>query len=220
MKVFILIPTYNEQENISIVIDKVREKYDNIVVIDDGSDDRTFEISDAKNIDVIRHDINRGQGAAIQTGHEYALNLGANIIVHFDSDNQMQVDDIEKVIDPIINQEADIVLGSRFLENTTNIPWSKKFFIIKPAIYLNWLFSGLKLTDAHNGFRALSRSAAELINLEQDRMAHATEILEQIKKHELIYKEVPVYIQYNEYGQGFKGGLKILKDLALGRLIK
>lgn len=220
MKIFIIIPSYNEQENISLVLEKLKEKYENIVVIDDGSSDRTSEISDAKGVETIRHVINRGQGAAIQTGHDYALKHDADIIVHFDSDGQMRVEDIEKVIEPIKNREADVVLGSRFLENSTNMPLSKRFFIIKPAIYLNWLFSGLKLTDAHNGFRAISRSAAELIGLEQDKMAHATEILEQIKKYGIKFKEVPVRINYTEYGQGFRGGVKILRDLLVGKLIK
>lgn len=220
MNVYIVVPAYNEEKNIGMVLDNIMQYYKNIVVVDDGSSDRTYEIALSKGVEAVKHEVNRGQGAALQTGNEYALLRGADIIIHFDSDNQMQASEIENMINPIINQNVDVVLGTRFLSQNSNIPWTKKYLIIKPAIYLNWLFSGLKLTDAHNGFRALSSYAAENIKLEQDKMAHATEILELIKQNNLKYCEVPVTINYHEYGQGFAGGIRIIRDLVFGKLIK
>ncbi len=215
MKIFIIIPAYNEEKNIKKVVNGIKEKFPDfeIVVVDDSSNDNTYQEVKKTGVIVLKHIVNRDQGAALQTGTEYALKKGAEIIIHFDADGQHRVEDIEDMIKPILNKEADITLGSRFLRKKTKVPFSKKFFILKPAIFLNWFFSGIKLSDAHNGFRALNKKAAEKIVISQDGKAHATEILQEIKKNNLKYKEVPVKIIYNKYGQGFFDGLKILKDL-------
>src|SRR5690606_11484653 len=132
---------------------------------------------------VIRHPINYGQGAALQTGMDYAVQQGAEVLVHFDGDGQMQIKDIEPIVEPILKGEVDVTMGSRFLKDQDNVPLTKKYFIHKPAIYLNWLLTGMKMTDAHCGFRALSRDAAKKCVFKQDRMAHATEILDLVKTH-------------------------------------
>lgn len=219
-KVWIIIPAHNEEENISDVLKNLKELTPNIVVVNDGSTDRTAEIAKAHQVNLINHLVNRGQGAALQTGNEFALNCGAEIIVHFDADGQHRIIDLEKIIEPLQKNEADIVFGSRFLENKSKIPWFKKYFILKPAIFFNWLFTGLKLSDAHNGFRALSQEAARKIKIQQDGMAHATEIMEQVRQNNLKHREVGVEIIYQEFGQGLGGGLKIVEDLFLSKIIK
>ncbi len=220
-KVFIIIPAYNEEKNIGGIIDNIKNilPHAEIVVIDDESKDATYNKAKKRNVTVLRHKINRGQGAALATGNEYALMRGANIIVHFDGDGQHRAEDIKKLIGPILNKEIDVVLGSRFLSPENKIPWSKKFFILKPALIFNYFFTGLRLTDVHNGLRAMSQKAAQKIKITQDKMAHNTEIIAEIKKNKLKYKEVPVRIIYNEYGQGFFDGLKIIKDLFVKKIL-
>jgi len=218
--VWIVIPAYNEQQNIFGVVMSLLELTPNIVVVNDGSTDSTQNIIEQLDVHLVNHMINRGMGAALQTGNEYALKQGAEIIVHFDADGQMQAKDIQKIISPILENQAEIVFGSRFLDNKSKIPLTKKYFILKPAILFNWFFTGLLLSDAHNGFRAMSGKAAKRIKLEQDRMAHATEILDQVRACDLEFTEIPVEILYQEYGQKFSGGFKIIKDLILAKIIR
>jgi len=219
-RIWVVIPAYNEEKNISKVLEDLKKITSNILVVDDGSEDNTLKICQNKGVLCVSHKINRGQGAALQTGDELALELGAEVIVHFDADGQMQTEDILKVALPVLRNECDICLGSRFLGPSFKIPWTKRYFILKPAILFNWIFTGIKLTDAHCGFRALGRKAAEVISLRQNGMAHGTEIIEQIYENKLKYKEVPVNILYHEYGQGFRDGFKIIKEIILSRLLK
>ena len=219
-EVWIVIPAHNEQDNIFGVIKSVQELTPNIVVVNDASTDRTGEIVKLLNCYMLEHMVNRGQGASLQTGTEFALENGAEIIVHFDADGQMQAKDIYRIINPILDKQAEIVFGTRFLEKKSKIPWTKKYLILKPAVIFNWFFTGIKLSDAHNGFRALSRKAAESIKITQDGMAHATEILDQVRAHDLDYTEVPVEIVYNQYGQKFTSGFKIIRDLIFAKILR
>lgn len=213
-KLFVVLPAYNEEARIAKVIAEVKQYGAHIVVVDDASSDRTVAVVERQGVEVLSHVVNRGQGAALQTGDEFALMHGADIIVHFDADGQHQAKDIPRVIQPVQEEVVDVVLGSRFLLKTASqIPWTKRFLILPLARWVNFLFTGLPLTDGHNGWRALSRAAAQKIIITQDRMAHNTEIPMLIKKHHLSYKEVPVEIIYHEYGQGFWDGVKILLDL-------
>jgi len=218
--IWVVIPAHNEQENIFGVIKSVQELTPNIVVVNDASTDRTSEIVKLLNCYMLEHMVNRGQGAALQTGTDFALGNDAEIIVHFDADGQMQAKDIYRIISPILDKQAEIVFGTRFLEKKSKIPWTKKYLILKPAIIFNWFFTGIKLSDAHNGFRALSKKAASSIKITQDGMAHATEILDQVRAHDLNYSEVPVEIVYNQYGQRFSNGFKIIRDLIFARIFR
>lgn len=219
-KMFVVIPAYNEQTKIAKVVSEVKQYSAHVVVVDDASSDNTASLAKQQGATVLSHVINRGQGAALQTGNEFALLHGAEIIVHFDADGQHQAKDITKVVQPIQEEGVDIVLGSRFLLKTSNqIPWTKRFFILPIARWVNFFFTGLPLTDGHNGWRALSRAAAQKIVITQDRMAHNTEIPMLIKKHRFSYKEVPVEVVYHEYGQGFFDGIKILFDLLKQKLL-
>lgn len=221
MKIYIVIPAFNEANHINKVIKDLQDNgYENIVVVDDGSTDGTYQLVKNQQVKVLQHVVNRGMGAALQTGNSFALSQGADVIVHFDADGQMLASDIKTMIEPIINNEVDITLGSRFLSTKDEMPWSKKFLIHPLAKIINYFFTRLWLSDAHNGFRALSAQAANKIIITQDRMAHNTEIVEKIKKYKLRYKEIPVIIKYYEYGQSIGGGFKILRDLLIGKLIR
>lgn len=202
MKIFIIIPAYNEARTIGNVIDNLkRQGYHNIVVVDDFSKDNTEKISLQKGAVVLRHVINRGQGAALATGNEYALRNGADIIVHFDADGQMQAEDIPEMIKPIIEKKADITLGSRFLgKKSLNMPKSKKITLFLGNLWLR-LFYGVRLTDSQCGFRVMSKKAAHEIEINQDKSEHASEILIEIFKKKIRYKEVPVTIKYTEYSK-------------------
>lgn len=219
-RIWIVIPAYNEEKRIEQVLEELLNITSNIVVVNDGSQDLTGQIIEALPVFDLHHEINRGMGAALQTGNDLALQKGAEFIVHFDADGQMQIKDIDKVIAPLMAGQADIVLGSRFLDNKSNVPWLKKWLIHKPAIIFHWLFAGIKLSDAHCGFRALNKKAAQKIQITQDGMAHATEILDQIRQHDLKYQEVPVEITYHEYGQKFSSGFRILRDLFFARIFR
>ncbi|MBW3011547.1 glycosyltransferase family 2 protein, partial [Candidatus Woesearchaeota archaeon] len=157
-QVFIVIAAYNEEKNISKVIQGLKKAgYQNIIVVDDCSKDRTYELAEAQNIHVLKHVINRGQGAALRTGIEYALSLGADAVVTFDADGQHRLEDLPAMLKPVLEGEVDVTLGSRFLKQTEVPPMRK--FLLKGSIIVQNLFYGIKLTDANNGFRVLSRKA-------------------------------------------------------------
>lgn len=214
---FIVIPAYDEAKNIGQVVREIYQIHPQarVVVVDDGSIDETGQLAREAGAAVLRHLINRGQGAALATGTEYALAQGAQIIIHFDADGQFEPMEINQAADLVRSGQAEAALGSRFLQkqSANKIPLTKKYLILPLARFVNFLFTGLWLSDAHNGFRALSRRAAELIQIRQDRMAHNSEIIQQIKKHHLTFQEVPVTVNYHCYGQGFFSGLRVLKDL-------
>lgn len=222
-KITTIIPAYNEEKIIASVLQEVKKYTDEIILVDDGSKDRTAEIAEKEGVLVLRHLINRGQGASLKTGTDYALMKGAAIIVHFDADGQHQPEDIYRLAEPILKGEAEIVLGSRFLSVKSNIFWSRKI-ILKMGIIFNYFISGIKLSDAHNGLRALSKKAAELIDIKQDRMSHNSEIIQKISQHNLAYKEIPVTIFYSSYskkkGQNFLDAFKIVWELFLGKILK
>ncbi len=219
-KIFCVIPAFNEEKNILEVINSVKLYVSEIVVVDDGSEDGTENLVETQNIASLRrHIVNRGQGAALETGTRYALMKGADIIVHFDADGQFLAEEIKDMIEPIKRGEADAVFGSRFLEKESGMPIFKKNIIMPLARLANLIFLGVKLTDPQNGFRALSREAVKKIRIKQDGMSHCSEILYKARKENLRVKEVPITVIYHDFGQRFSGGFKILKELFLGRLI-
>jgi polyprenyl-phospho-N-acetylgalactosaminyl synthase len=219
-KVFIVIAAYNESRSIRSVVDKVLTVYPNVVVVDDGSLDDTSGPLAGSGAEILRHCINRGQGAALQTGIEFAVAQGADVVVTFDADGQHDLNDVEGLVQPILNGECDVTLGSRFLGNAVGIPTSRKI-VLKVGVLFTRIFSRIRVTDSHNGLRALSRRAAASIHLTMDRMAHASEILDQIRAGKWRYKEVPVSIYYSEYslakGQSSWNALKIGVELLARR---
>ena len=198
--IWAVVPAYNEEKMIGMVVEGLKSAVQNIVVVDDCSIDRTREIAEQAGAIGLRHRLNRGQGAALQTGMSYALLHGADIIIHFDADGQHSVQDIPSLIGPLKAKVCDVVLGSRFLRFDTHasMPAMRKIFL-KAAILFTSFFSGIRLTDTHNGLRAFSRTAAERIRITEKAMAHASEILHEIARLRLRVTEVPVTIRYTAY---------------------
>jgi len=220
MKVFVIIPAFNEEKRIGQVLAELSDLLYNVVVVDDASTDQTTQVASQFQVDILRHKINRDQGASLQTGNEYALSQGAEVIVHFDADGQFLVSEIKDIIEPIINDDYDVVFGSRFLDRKSEMPWLKKYFVFPIARLVNWLFFRIKFTDPQSGFRAMSRRAVEKINIEQDGKAHCSEILSKVFSLKLKTKEVPMTVIYHHFGQNISGGWKIVKDLLFSKLIK
>ncbi len=210
-EIYIVIPAYNEASQIpGIIGDLKKYNYGRIIIVDDGSDDNTLEVARKKGVLALKHPVNLGQGAALKTGMEYALESGAGIIVTFDADGQHLASDIGKMIEPVASGEADITLGSRFLDNSSNTPWLKKI-LLKGGVILVFLMYGIMLTDTHNGLRAMTSSAAKKISFKSRGMEHASEIIEKIRANRLRFKEIPVTIKYSKYS--IKKGQRITNSL-------
>jgi glycosyltransferase involved in cell wall biosynthesis len=224
-KVFIVIPCYNELGSIRDTVLQLAERgYKNIVLVDDGSSQDIRSVLYGLDYIYIRHMVNLGQGAALQTGLQYSKLNGAEIVITFDADGQHDANNFPDLIDPLLKNEADMALGSRFLpESGGNVAVSRKI-TLHLARFINFFLSGILLTDAHNGLRALNRNAIDKIVITENRMAHASEILFEIKRHHLRFKEIPVHIIYTDYskqkGQKGSDGIKILFDLILHKLFR
>lgn len=221
--VHIVIPVYNHDEYLQHVIASLRQAgYSRIIVVNDGSGKDIYSAICHLPLSYLEHRVNLGQGAALQTGFDEALRSGARFVVSFDADGQHRPEDIATLLAPLQSGEADVVLGSRFLGlEPENLDGFRKT-LLKGARLVNYFFTGMMLSDAHNGLRALNRKALEKIRITENRMAHATEILFEIRKHGLAYKEVPVRISYSEYskrmGQGAWNSIRIFFDLLLYKL--
>ena len=222
-RVFVVIAAYEEGGKIGEVVSAVRARYPDVVVVDDGSSDETSRSASESGATVLRHAVNRGQGAALQTGIDFALAHGAGYIVTFDADGQHEPADIDAMLEPIRRGECEVTLGSRFLGEAVGMPRRRRF-LLRLAVLFGSAFSGISLTDAHNGFRAFSREAAERIEITLDRMAHASEIVDQVRRKCLTYKEVPVRISYTSYslgkGQSSRRAAKIALDYLLGKVLR
>jgi glycosyltransferase involved in cell wall biosynthesis len=213
---WVICAAYNEAATIGGVAAELRRAGHQVVVVDDGSLDHTRDIAATAGVHVVAHPINLGQGAALQTGIDYALGRGADVLVTFDADGQHRVSDIPRLLDALRRERADFALGSRFLGQTTNLPILRRW-LLQAATVFTRLTTGLRLTDSHNGLRAFTRKGAAAIRLRQNRMAHASEILVEIAQSGLRYVEVPVTIDYTAYslakGQRIGDSVTILLDL-------
>lgn len=214
---WIVVPLYNEASVIANVIQGLLLAFPRIVCVDDGSTDGSAEVARASGAHVVEHPINLGQGAALQTGIEYALaDPSCEYIVTFDADGQHRVVDALGMLAAARIENAAIVFGSRFLDDRTKPGWMKRV-ILKTAVWVTNLTTSVKLTDAHNGLRVIRRDAAANIRLKQDRMAHATEIVLQLGSTGLPYIEYPVELLYTDYskakGQSVLNSVNILVDL-------
>ncbi len=195
VKVIIGIPAYNEAKNIASIILKLKSITDTVIVCDDGSSDLTSEISRKIGAIVVSHERNQGYGAAIRTIFLKAKELEADILITFDADGQHRVEDIEKVIFPIKNNQADIVIGSRFLENSSEIPKYRKLGINIITKVTNSTINE-KITDAQSGFRAYNKKTLQQINPTEKGMGISTEILIKSSSVDLKIIEVPIIVLY------------------------
>ncbi len=222
-QIWVVVPAYNESSRLSKTLCHLLPAYPNVVVVDDGSTDSTVEVARQFPVWILRHTINCGQGAALQTGIDFAIAQRADIVVTFDADGQHRSDDVSRVIAPVADGRVDICLGSRFLGGHSAIP-PDRWVLLKLAILFTRLTTRLHITDTHNGLRAMSCNAARLLHLEQPRMAHASEILHRIDKCRLSYCEAPVQIEYRpdtlRKGQTVWDAFGILAQLAVGRLMR
>jgi polyprenyl-phospho-N-acetylgalactosaminyl synthase len=222
-QVYVVIPAYNEGTVIFRVVSDVKRAGYSVVVIDDGSSDTTAEQARAAGATVIKHPFNLGQGAALQSGIEYALAHAAECVVTFDADGQHRVSDISRLTEALVRERADFALGSRFLGEAPDLPPLRRL-VLHAATAFTRLTTGLQLTDTHNGLRAMTRRGASVIKLRQNRMAHASECLAQIARSGLRYVEQPVTIEYSAYslakGQRVRDAVHILLDLFARKLYR
>lgn len=228
---YIILPAYSEGKVINEVIKSIqKEGYFNIIVVDDGSNDNTYEQAKSTGVIVLKHSINRGKGAATQTGIDAAKLLDADIIVTMDSDGQHNPKDIKKLLKPILDNEADVVIGSRMINNK-DMPKSR-VIMNKIANLITYIFFGVMVTDSQSGFRAYNRKAYTSVYTYMDRYEFESEMLGQIKNAKLRIKEVPIKVIYTDYSkskykhidgfsaQGLFNGIKMVIRLVENSLFK
>jgi polyprenyl-phospho-N-acetylgalactosaminyl synthase len=221
--IWIVVAAVNEARMIGEVVRQLRTVCPNVVVVDDGSTDGTGEEALSAGAVVVSHAFNLGQGAALQTGIEYVLRRGTGYVATFDADGQHDATDLANMIAALRREPVDIVLGSRFLGHAAGMPWSRRL-LLRAAVYLSTLTTGVRLTDAHNGMRVMTADAARRLRISQNRMAHASELVAQIGRLGLRVSEVPVTISYTRYslqkGQRLSDSLRVLIDLFAGWLLR
>ncbi|MDR3662286.1 MAG: glycosyltransferase family 2 protein [Mycobacterium sp.] len=222
--VWIVIPAYNEASVIGDVVADVRAVFPNVVCVDDGGSDDTGDRAFAAGAHVVRHPVNLGQGAAIQTGVEYARSQpGAQIFATFDADGQHRVKDVVLMIDRLCAEDLDIVIGTRFADQPPERMPALKRLLLPIVARLSPASRKLHLTDAHNGLRVFNKTVADGLHLTMNGMSHASEFVSLIVENHWRVAEQPVQILYTDYsmskGQPLVNGVNIIVDgLLRGRL--
>ncbi len=217
--VWLIVPVFNEGQVIGEVVRNARKTFANVVCVDDGSRDNSAAEIRSAGAHLVRHPVNLGQGAAIQTGVEYARSQpGAKYFVTFDADGQHQVEDVLAMLERLRSEDVDIVVGTRFHGDTSHIPWIKRL-ILKTVVMLSPRTRRLGLTDAHNGLRVFNRTVAEQLNITLNGMSHASEIVQLIDHRSWRVAEEPVTILYTDYsmakGQSVINGVNIVFETML-----
>lgn len=208
---------FNEATVIASVIAGLLPEFPFVVCIDDGSSDDSVAVAQAAGAHVVRHPINLGQGASLQTGFEFALaDPLMTEVVTFDADGQHQVADALGMVAKLRSEDLDIVVGSRFLDDRTTLTPAKRLVLRTAARYTR-ITTGMALTDAHNGLRVIGRELLAKIHLKQNRMAHASELIDQIGGNKANWAEFPTHIVYTDYskakGQSLLNSVNILVEL-------
>lgn len=224
---WLIIPCFNEGTVIGDVIRHARETFPNIVAVNDGSSDNSAEEIHKAGAHLVNHPVNLGQGAAIQTGVEYARSQpGAQYFVTFDADGQHQVKDVVAMLDRLRNEDVDIIVGTRFgrpRKEDDQVPWIKRL-VLKTVVLLSPRTRKLGLTDAHNGLRVFNKKVADELNIRMNGMSHASEFVAQMDERGWRVSEQPVDILYTEYsmskGQSLINGVNILADGFIARRLK
>jgi glycosyltransferase involved in cell wall biosynthesis len=220
--VCVVVPMLNESTTIQGVISDLRREFVHVVCVDDGSSDGSAELARAAGAVIVRHATNLGQGAALQTGFDYAgRRSDIRWIVTFDADGQHLVEDAVKMVQVARTGDLDVVLGSRFTGTTINMSWLRGF-VLRSAVRFTRLTAGLEVTDAHNGLRVIHSRALRALRLTQPRMAYASELTNKISSERLRWAEVPTTVLYSDYsrakGQRNLNAVNILFDLAIARV--
>lgn len=216
--VAVVVSAYNESAVIAGVLREILALGHQVVVVDDGSRDATHAICAQLPVNLLRHPINLGAGAAFQTGIEYALTLpGVEAIVSMDGDGQHLASQIAALAAPVLAGEVEVALGSRFLGVASErMPASKRVLLRLAGLFTRWT-TGLTVSDPHNGMRAISRRAAATINLQQNGYAFCSEIIHWLGRSGLSWREVPIKVRYTDYsmgkGQSIWNMFNILYDL-------
>jgi glycosyltransferase involved in cell wall biosynthesis len=214
---------YNEAQVVASVVSDLRSAFSRVVCVDDGSSDGSVEAAELAGATVVRHPLNLGQGAALQTGIEYVREMpGAAYVVTFDADGQHAVDDALALVERLRHEPLDVVLGSRFAGTPSPQMPRLRSWVLRAVVRLSPRLRRLGLSDAHNGLRVLRADAARQLQLRLHGMSHASEVLSQVAKHRWTYTEHPVTISYTDYsrakGQRSYNALNIAFDLAFNRL--
>lgn len=221
---YVIVPVFNEDVRlVRKTVERLSRLPVKIVIVDDGNDPSLEPNVIDWPVYYVRHGVNLGQGAALQTGIEFAVRKGGETFVTFDADGQHDEGDIPGMIAMLKREKLDMVFGSRFITGGSNIPWSRKM-ILKGAIWVNYLFTGIRMTDAHNGLRVFNANAIPAFRFRENRMAYATELLINMKANRLAYGERPVKISYTAYslkkGQKNSDSLFVLKDLIIHKILR
>lgn len=221
--VWVIVPVFNEETALADVVGELRDVFPNVLCVDDGSADASAAVAAKSGATVIRHGVNLGQGAALQTGFEFVMrDPGAAWAITFDADGQHRVCDALAMLLHARERSLDLVLGSRFLEPTSNVPVRRRL-LLRGAVAMTRMTTALPLSDAHNGLRVLSRQVVKTLDIRLNGMAHASEILESVARQRWAFDEFPVSIQYTDYsrakGQSGMNAVNIAFDLFLSRLM-
>lgn len=223
-KVFIIVPAFNEEERIGQVLrDLKAEGYENIVVVDDGSKDETGEVAKSEGVIVLQHCINRGPGAATQTGLSFAKQKDADFAVTIDADGQHDARDVSRLIEKAEMDNLDMVFGSRFMEASNTIPLQKRFFN-EIADIITFILSTKWVSDSQTGLKVFSKHALEKIYINTSGFEFCTEIFMQIRHYDLKFEELPIKVIYNtnnqKKGQNFATGITTLFKLFVEAITK
>ena len=211
---FIVIPAKDEATRIGAVLRRLKALgYDNIVVVDDGSSDDTQGVALSEACTVLRHQINLGSGAATQTGIEYALSQGAEIIVTMDADGQHAPEDVGVLLEALEGTQAEVVIGSRFMADTGKVPTSRRLFN-RIGSYLTWLVTGKYTSDSQSGMKLIRASLARKIAFHFYGYEFCTELFHIIQREKANFVEVPIQAIYTQEslqkGQNLWMGFRML----------
>jgi glycosyltransferase involved in cell wall biosynthesis len=209
---------YNEEQVIFQVITELRTIFPHVICVDDGSTDQSAAKAKAAGAMALRHAVNIGQGAALSTGFTWVQNQGRFLnVVTFDADGQHRPQDALRLVSELKAKNVDVVFASRFLEqDQASIPLAKRV-VLKFVAKITKALTDVQLSDAHNGLRALTVEATKAIDLTQNGMAHATQLVSLVLQSRLKYVEIPVTILYTPYsrskGQSILNSINITLDL-------
>ena len=212
--IYIVIPAKDEGTRIGLVLKKInKEGYSNVIVVNDGSTDNTVQVSEKLGAIVLTHMVNLGPGAATQTGMDYAVKMGAKVVVTLDADNQHCPSDINRLLIEMEKRQVDVVIGSRFLKQDNNVP-RIRIILNKVGNYVTAFFTGLLVTDSQSGFKAMSVDFLQKSRISLSGFEFCTEIISMIKKEKVSYSEIPIKVSYTkesmEKGQSFGNGFKMV----------